>query len=396
MESNLPRIITFLRPAYRNRKYAEAAFTLIEIMIVATIVAILAAVAIPITSQQIRAAVISGVQSDVSQNRMTMLDTHGALYRTVDDFNSTMHPSDGNQFFYAVNTERNVACLQVAHIFEEGDFVSYFFLTSDGKMKEGACPDMNPDAPEPPILDPEEAPEPEEEEVPEPDQNLGGSGPVEALTQMPGLKFTHTYSPQNNSLNFCYNVTVSIDGSYAGNSPTIPDYNWEYKIDISGGPWWGFNPATGLNSAWGFSTKSIVGNIWTIKGEGWNDKINGSSGNRSLGMCSSSIPVPPHDPTAYTYSVELASGASDWWACVNIVVTSTSPWPVPWEFKVDLKDHFRSIVGKDPQFSNIFDRQHLGDSVYDVTGAGWNKYVSITMPRTNSNQICYNPNGQPY
>jgi prepilin-type N-terminal cleavage/methylation domain-containing protein len=377
---------------HRNAFDGEEGFTLIELMIVVVVLGVLIAIAVPVYATQQRAALDATVQHDVKSNSTTMAPGDaGRLYASKSAFMERSVATKENVTDYFVNASFTESCTQTSREYSADDVTVYHFLSSVGYMRPGPCPPLGdgqvgddnhtPDPGDPTW-------EPEEPEVP------GGNPETDGLTQMGGLKFTTTYQPQTNHLTFCWTVKIEVDPDYPHNTPN-PQINWEYKTDLNAPPFWGLNPYTDLNSTYGYSTKSVDDkNIWTVKGEGWNDVVSYSQP-RTIGYCSTSVPEPPLNPETYSYTISASPSNNNWWACLDFRVTSHLPYPTPWKITLDLSKYFRSIDGKVPQFINL-EPTHVGGNVWEVTGIGWNHYVADIpgFERIYSTSICYYPEGQ--
>lgn len=359
----------------------ENGFTVLELIIVVLIISILAAIAVPIYSGQQRAAIEATVKQDVESNRHIIVGDTKGLYIASDKFTQLSVSTGDNKRGYEVNPNQTIACEWASHEFASNDIVTWHFLTTDGVIKEGTCPGLGDDD-TPGGNPPWEGGQDDGNENPPPSKEL---------TQMAGVIFTKTYSPQTNSLNFCYTINMKIDPNYQF-ATQPPSAVWQYKIDLNQPPFWGLNPNTDLNSAYGYKTVSLADNIWTIAGEGWNNTVDNNNP-RTVGFCTTRVPEPPLNPDTYSYTVRASPNNSNWWACVDFTVTSTLEYPTPWEITVNLDKYFQHITGKDPQFINLTGTK-VSENTYKVTGIGWNRYVASSMPRTYSTSICYTPNGE--
>lgn len=372
----------------------DAGFTLLELIIVVLIVGLLAAISIPIFSNQQRASIEATVKSDVKSSSSVMAPgANGHLYASkavfmgdaANNIQGRSASSGENVMDYFVNDAGTVACVQSSRTFSESDITSYHFLTSVGYLQEGVCPDLGSAV----VPDPGDP-------VHNGDGDTGTTPATDEITQMGGLTFTTTYSPQTNSLNFCYKIVIAIDPNYA-HTMSPPYYSdWQYKIDRNAPPFWGLNPNTNLNSTYGYTTMGVEGAVWTMHGEGWNNWVDNGHP-RTVGFCTTSVPEPPLNPATYSYVITPSSSNSIWWACVDFVVTSDLWYPTPWKIQIDLNSYFTSIAGKTPSFVNL-SATNLGSNVYEVTGIGWNHYVANLpgMQRNYATAICYNPAGQPW
>ncbi len=367
----------------------EEGFTLIEIMIVVVIIGLLASILIPLYANQQHSAILAGVQSDVASNKAVMVGKSGSgkLYKSNTEFDAVMKATPGNTYQYFVNDSQTIACLEVNHDFGGGEIASSYFLSSDGKQKAGTCPDLGDVVTPPPST-------PTDDPTTPPPADVSGGGEVDALSQMAGLSFNLQYTPQSNLITFCDTLTVTLDSTSVLNQPTPGSYTWEYKFDKSLPPFFGADP-TGF-AGYNYRIKSVVGNIVTIwgAGAGWNDVINSGNNTVTVGWCVNNTPVPPVQTTDFDYTITPASGNSNYYACVNVTVTTGSQYPINWSIQnVNLNSYFHSITGKTPTFTNLTNALQTG-STYTIGGIdGFNKYVTAGQPRNSSQQICYNPNG---
>lgn len=378
--------IHFIKNILIKRKN-ESGFTLVEILVALIIISILAVVAIPFFVNQTRAAVEATLQSDVRNSAAVLFERKD--FPTQEIFAQRSVTTDDNIVGMVVREEQGEdrwACVWGSHSFSDTDVVAYHFATDVMRLEEGFCEDEYP-----PIISTDEYPLPEEfPNIPPEIEEIIPEEPAAEeegeLTQQAGVNFIPHYYPQNNSVNFCWQVDVSAPEPVA----------WEYKLDLRKGPFWGTSHTT-FTSQYNYYVKSFENGILTLTGTpgGWNEFVGGSYGNRSFGFCSQQTVEPPLNYNWFTTVVTPAASNSIWWACVDVRTTSTSIFPIPWRTEVDLKDYFTSIQGKTPQFTNLT-KTDQGNQVYTVTGIGWNSYVSTTEPRTFSASICYDPKGQPW
>ena len=377
------RMIKVWQKLLTRRSDENSGFTFIELMVVVLILGIITAISVPAYHNQQRSAIEATVKSDVQSNKTPMSSRNaGRLYVTEQQFMETSVSSGKNKRGYTVNNSGVVACEWASYEFTADDIIVYHFLSSEGYMKTGPCPVLA----DPTVNKPGGG----TVWIPGEEKHDGNPEVNPDLTQMAGIVFKKTYSPQTNSLNFCYTVNMAIDPTYP-HATKPPTYKWEYKIDVSKPPFWGLNPNLNLHSMYGYKTKNIVGSIWTIQGEGWNDMVT-ESNPRTIGFCTSFVPEPPLNSDTYSYTVVASTVNTNWWACVDFKVTSELEYPTPWEVTIDLDKYFQNITGKTPQFINL-NGERVSGNTYKATGIGWNKYVSNTMQRTYSTSICYYPNG---
>lgn len=374
-----------------NETSEETAFTVLELLVAVTIIGVLSAISVPVVAAQQRAAIDATVKSDVKSNSTVMSPGQGwKLYTTPDVFDTRSAATDENVLEYFVNPTQTVACVQGTRTYSEDDVTAYHFLSSVGYIQEGLCPELG--GPEGTGGTGGEPGEPGGGETTPPPSTDPG---LDDMSQMAGLRFFTTYAPQTNSLNFCWTIRIEVDPDYPHEHPD-PTYMWEYKTDISAPPFWGLNPLTNLNSTYGYQTKNVNGNVWTMRGEGWNDTVRYSTP-RTVGFCTTTVPEPPLNPATYNYVMTPSPSNSQWWACLDFVVTSHLEYPTPWRISVDLADYFQSIQGRTPQFINL-QAVHINGTVHEVTGIGWNQYVADQpgMQRIYSTAICYDPQGNPW
>lgn len=401
----LKRLIDRLRTA-------EDGFTLIELLVVVVLVSILCAIASLLIADKVRAAEIASLKSDVRSSADVVYNKSvgGDLSKefvSSDEFDKVKASSNDNDVvLYTDYTDASnpVACILGTRKFSDTDIVYESWSSTDRKLVDGnRCSGMDEASTE---------------------TGTGGTGGDDTTTE-PGtgsgsdtgsdgsddsttptgsdnsttnddtvnngkVQFNVTYLPQNTSLNFCYAITMST-------SSTDP-VNWEYKIDLNQPPFNGADPST-FTSTYNYVIKSNNNGVITLYGgdSGWNATIKASDGTRQFGFCSTSTPEPKLDTSKYVLNIYPLSSNNNYNACVEIDIASDYIYPIPWETILDLKTYFKSIakVGN-PTFQWNLSYTNKGDYVYDVTGSGLNRYVDAHEPRTNTQAICYNPQGNPW
>lgn len=197
----------------------------------------------------------------------------------------------------------------------------------------------------------------------------------------------------NSSLSFCHTFTVTNTSSSA--------VDWRVTFDTSLPPLWGFNPLSGgFRSAWGWDTVSYnaTTHLWTIGGPSWARSLQ-SRQSVTAGYCVDNVPVPAVNPTTFSYDLRPNSVSSNWFVSLDLAVTSTSRWNVPWEITVDLADYVcaAGLQGRTVMWAPTVQVLSGRGSVYTLRGVtGWNsRYVSTPKPLSLSSVATYSPaNGQ--
>jgi len=130
---------------HERMKDREEGFTLIELLVVVLIIAILAAIAIPVFLQQRKKGWIAQSQSAL-KNAATAEES----YATANNGSYTTLLADlvAEGYKYAPDVTPTIPtaaggvyCIQAAHALLTGDvWVNGHFLSTDGVPKSGACP----------------------------------------------------------------------------------------------------------------------------------------------------------------------------------------------------------------------------------------------------------------
>lgn len=205
-----------------------------------------------------------------------------------------------------------------------------------------------------------------------------------------GYQYSETETNENNgSLSFCHTFTVTNTSSSA--------VDWKVTFDTSLPPLWGFNPLSGgFRSAWGWDTVSYnaTTHLWTIGGPFWAKTLQ-SKQSVTAGYCVDNVPVPAADATTVSYGLRTSSSSNAWFASVDLSVTSTSRWNVPWEITFDLADYVcpAGLQGRTVMWAPNVQVVSARGTVYTLRGVtGWNtRYVSASKPLNFASVATYSP-----
>jgi prepilin-type N-terminal cleavage/methylation domain-containing protein len=385
----------------RNQLWQESGFTLIELIIVIVIIGILGSLALAIFSGQQKAAARATVQSDVRSSVAALIKENQILkLRTEDQFLARATISDNNTMGVKIDNAATtpVACIWGLRKFSDTDIYVYHYSSDTAKFIEGPCSGdtasglvgTGSDSPDSPAEQPTTN-NPTTPTIPAGTvSNGGGSIKVDDTNLTPYTDGPVTYTPRYQYNSFGANsATIYVD--IKSTSSTL--VNWEYKVDLSKAPYWNATAAEiSYNDSQGIP--SFAGNTFKVNNININ---NGVSSTRSITITYNLTKfVPPNILELYTVSITPQSGNSQWYACIEVRVTSNEISPITWSADVDLSKYFKSINGKTPTFQNLKSVSQ-GNSIYTVTGNSTNSdTVSSEHPVYNDQKICYNPAGSPW
>ncbi|MEA5053020.1 MAG: hypothetical protein VB093_06195 [Propionicimonas sp.] len=214
-------------------------------------------------------------------------------------------------------------------------------------------------------------------------------------------RLTYQYSSattnfDNNSLAFCHSFSVTNTSSTA--------IDWTLTFNTSYVPLWGFDPtASGaFSSAWNWETVSYdsTTHLWTIRGTGQLRTLQPGATLNSFGFCVNNVPTPPVDPTTFSSALSLNGSSSQWYAALDLQVTSTSHWNVPWEITVDLGDYLcpAGLTDRQLTWSGGVEVASSQGTVYTLRGrVGQNtRFVADGRPVKIRTLVSYTPAGGRY
>lgn len=230
----------------------------------------------------------------------------------------------------------------------------------------------------------------------------GGSPAVSSALDPINLdaRLSYQYSAANtndssSSLSFCHRFTVT-------NTSSQP-VEWTLTFDTSYVPLWGFDPTApgAFNSAWNWETVSYdpTTHLWTIRGAGWNRTLQPGSTAGDTGYCVGNVPVPAVDHDAFSYTLSVLPSSHQYWVALDLSITSTSHWNMPWEITVDLADYVcaAGLEGRSLQWHTSIEVIPVQGTVYTLRGraGAYTRFVSASKPLTLSPVLGYGPaNGQ--
>ncbi len=219
------------------------------------------------------------------------------------------------------------------------------------------------------ITEPEPTPTPTPSPSPTPNPAGSAFDPVE-ITE--GLVSRWTYTPHGkgepNTLCAVFDVR----------NTTASPLTWQVVFDVKRPPLWGLGPqSVSLTSAVTNSFDASSGR-WAVGGVDWNATLRPGQ-ETTFQYCTNSAATPPLDATLYDPPQVEVDGLNTnrYSAALTITITSSSPWPVPWEATVDLAEHVcRDSIPDQVSAENAL-LEKLGPTTYRVRGSGWTERVSI-------------------
>lgn len=378
------------------KRNTENGFTMIELIVAIVIIGILSAMALLIFSNQQKAAARATVQNDVRSSVTALIKENQLLkLSTESQFLSRATISDKNVIGVKIDNSGStpVACIWGLRKFSDTEIYVYNYSTATSKFVTGPCTGdiaanlvtqgsassspsnpLNPSTPSTPAT---------------PAGTVTGSGGQIILDDTNFKPYTDgvvTYTPRVQYNSYGSNsATIFVDITTTSTAVVA----WQWRTDLNKAPYWGATSAE-ISYSDTLGVISYAGNILKINNA---TTYNGVSSTQPRTITYNLTKfTPPDILELYKVDITPSSGNTNWWACVEVRVTSDSVAPITWSSTVDLKKYFKSISGKTPSFTNLTNSS-LGNSVYKISGNGTNSdTVTNTHPIYNSQKICYNPN----